>query len=275
MKRQEDYLVACLLDFFRHIENESKWFHAAKVALNQVERMANVSSTNLDKSFVFFASKLKNNISPASLRFFAHECLSRAAKTKIIREPSVTTPMQVSQAYLRKKARQNISKSLSGGHSESASVLRAANSLRAESSEKKSSERRAKKINNHPLRDTLEVLNTNERKLPKEDIRNHLINLKNFTNNNNKQQGVLFGVLKKAQAFSTANLHELLGDELFHLCRPLGFLDKNDTTVLIEVPSSAHLHALTYKKLNILRALKQDPSFIKARWIKFKVKSTW
>jgi len=275
MKRQEDYLVACLLDFFRHIENETKWFQAAKIALNQVERMANVSSTKLDKSFVFFASKLKNNISPSSLRFFAHECLSRAAATRTIREAPVTSTTPVSSAYLRKKAQKDITKSLSVGHSESAAVVRAANSLRAERVDKKSAERLSKKINSHPLRDTLEVLNTTDKKLAKEDIRNHLINLKNFTNNNNKQQGVLFGVLKKAQAFSTAHLHELLGDDLFHLCRPLGFLDKNDTTIVIEVPSSAHLHALTYRKLDILRALKQDPSFVKARWIKFKVKSTW
>jgi hypothetical protein len=274
MKRQEDYLVASLLDFFRHIENETKWFQAAKIALNQVERMANLNASPLEKSFIFFASKLKNNISPASLRFFAHECISRAAKIRLITAPCDSVPMQTSSAYLRKKARHNITKSLSTGHSESASILRAANSLRAESAHTKLVERRAQKIHNHPLRDTLEALNTNTKKIAKEDIRNHFINLKNFTSNN-KQQGVLFGILKKAQAFNTSHLHELLGDELFHLCRPLGFLDKNDTTIIIEVPSSAHLHALTYRKLDILRALKQDPCFNKARYIKFKIKSTW
>lgn len=273
-KRQEDYLVANLLDFFRSIENESKWFHAAKIALNQIERTTNLTATKLDKRFIFFASKLKNNISVASLRLFAQECLASAIKTKVIRIDDQNSH-KASSANLRKKASRAISNSLSDGHSHSAAVLRAANSLKRDSSDEQIFAQRATKIKNHPLHATLEVLNTNQKRTAKEDIRNHLLNLKNFKTSRNPQQGILLNILKKAQSFSVNHLHQLLGDELFHLCRPLGFLDQNDTTVVVEVPSNAHLHALTYRKNEILMALRKDNNFIKARFIKFKVKGGW
>jgi phenylalanyl-tRNA synthetase alpha subunit len=276
MKSSEDYLVASLLDFFRKPENETNYYQAAKIALNQVERMAHISSCNLEKRFLFFASRLKNNVCPATLRLFAQSCLLSAEKIKLIKNQAVSETTNLkSSANLRKKALKDIAQALSKGHSENAAVVRAANNLKSEQVTFKLSEQKAKKIQHHPLRDTLEVLNSHHKKLAQEDIRNKLLNLKNYTSKNNSSEGVLFTILKKAQAFSNTNLHSLLGDNLFHLCRPLGFLDKNDTTVVIEVPSSAHLHALTYKKLEILRALKRDPNFGRARFIKFQVKNSF
>jgi hypothetical protein len=79
-------------------------------------------------------------------------------------------------------------------------------------------------------------------------------------------------VLKKAQAFSMMRLHYLMGDELFFLCRPLGFLDRFENTILIEVPTSSHLNALVYKKFEILKALKADAIFKNAQNIRFVVR---
>jgi hypothetical protein len=276
MKKQEDYLVASLLDFFRDSENEEKWAHAAKIALNQIERMAQVSSSNLNKRFLYFATHLKNNISPSTVRAFAQACFDYACKSQVLKSHTMQAkPLEsrINPAFLRRKAKEDLKRSFALGHSEPVALMRAAQSLRSEEINNKDALKRAQKISNHPLASALEILNTSHAKVAKEDIRNKLLNLKRFTNKFNSHEGKLFNILKKAQSFSLSHLHALLGDELFYRCRPLGFLDKNDLTIVIEVPSSAHLHELSYRKQDILRALKQDDHFRKARFIKFIIKN--
>lgn len=270
LKRQENYLVANLLDFFRNPENEDKWLKAAKMAISLFQR-SQISSPRLDKRVFFLANQLKNNISAASLRLFAEECLKSTHKIPrgqdFDQEGSKKKPIN-----LQRKALKDIKVSLETGHSEQAALTRAAYSLAKEKRAEEQKERQQLLIKNHPLREIFEV-HSNNKALPREDIRNKLLNLKNYTSHNNPGQGVLFGILKKAQAFSLYRIHNLLGDELFFLCRPLGFVDKNEQIIEVEVPSSAHMNALTYRKLEILKALKADPTFKRAQNIKLKVRS--
>lgn len=83
----------------------------------------------------------------------------------------------------------------------------------------------------------------------------------------------MLSVLKKAQVFGANTIHDLLGDELFFLCRPIGFFDAKEEIVLVEVASHAHMNAMAFRKLEILRALKKDSAFIKANQVRFKISS--
>jgi hypothetical protein len=269
IKRHQDYLVANLLDFFRTIDNENKWMNAVKIALNQIERTRNAPVDKLEKKFSFLANRLKNNISPSSIRDFACECVLAAVKNGMLKAEQKSDPLVLPKKSLDKKVQRDLFQALGSGCSESSAINRAANNLWQEKLEHQRAEQRTKMIDHHPLKDTLSTLGTGQKPLAREDIRNHLLRLKKTPSQ--KGGGMLFNVLKKAQSFSALRLHQLLGDELFFLCRPLGFLDQKDETVIVEVPSNAHMHALTYRKLEILRALKNDPCFEKTKTIRFKI----
>lgn len=266
LDRQIDYLVAILIDFFRDPRSEAQYLSAAKIALNQVARAKAQPVDNLEKRFLFFASRLKNNISPMSIRSFAKSCID--ASDKSLGKPSpkiLETPKQ-----LKKKAYQEIALAIARGESQETALNRAAHQLVRFKKKQDAAERKVRMAEEHPLSETFSALNSHSSKMPKEDIRQHLLNLKRKTESGS-DQGRLFGLLKKAQAFSAPRVHALLGDELFFLCKPLGFLDRADQILLVEVPTSAHLHALTYRKLEVLMALKKDDNFRAVKNIRFKV----
>lgn len=267
-----DYLVANLLDFFRDPRVAHLFFEAAKIALAQVSRMSAQKTKTLEKRYLFFASRLKDNLSPGSLRKFAQECLESAESLGII-DHFEEKDIKENPLSLQKKAQKELSSSLAQGYSEGSALERAANVLINIKREQDKSLYLQKLVNDHPLKDTLSVLRTTA-KLPKEDIKNQLLKLKNRPTKARPENGVLFNVLKRAQAFSISNLHRLLGDELFFLCRPLGFLDQQSSIVIVEVPSSAHLHVLTYRKLEIVELLKKDPAFYALKNLQIKVKNS-
>lgn len=264
LNRQIDYLVASLIEFFRDPRSEMRYLEAAKIAQNQMDR-AGVKE-NLEKRFIFFASRLRNNLSHLSIRSFAKECVESSYRAAILAEPK---KLPDPQKVLKRRAYKEVAEALSLGYSQVSALNRAAHQLAKEKHRQNLEERKAKVVANHPLNHTLTALNSLSSRVPKEDIRNHLLNLNRKESSSN--EGKLFGLLKKAQAFSAPKMHALIGDELFFLCKPLGFLDKNDQTLLVEVPTSAHLHALTYRKLELLMALKKDETFRFAKNIRFKV----
>jgi hypothetical protein len=262
--RQIEYLVASLIDFFRDPKREERYFEAAKIALNQVNRGLNIK-TNLEKRFLFLASRLKNNINPLSIRTFAKDCLNFS---------NTPVPPKIDQQKLYKRAKKEVALAIALGHSEEMALNMAANKLIKEKSRAELLEKKTIMAETHPLNLVLSALNSLDKKVAKEDIRNHFLNLKRTVDNSSKD-GKLFSLLKKAESFSPAKIHALLGDELFFLCKPLGFIDKNDQTLLIEVPTNAHLHALTYRKLDIILSLKKDANFSSVKNIKFKVISVF
>lgn len=264
---QIEYLMAHLLDYFRDPKMESRFTQAAKIALNQVS-LSLGNASPLERRFLYYAGKLKNNISPQSLRYFAEECLSSCAHMgdEEVKQPSL------SLKALRKKAHTDLSLSLAAGHSQEAAIQRAANELIKKKNQSEQTDRVHKMANSHPLKDVLLACNIGQRHLAKEDIKQHFLRL--TRNPTPEKNGVLFGLLQKAQAFSVPRLHRLLGDDLFFLCRPLGFMDSQQSIIIVEVPTNAHLHALTYRKLDILRGLRKDAAFRSVRTIRFKVTHT-
>ncbi len=266
----QDFLTANLLDFFRTIENEDKWMQAAKIVVNQIERCSQQSSSYLENKILFLAHRLKNNVSHISIRQFANDAISAALKLGIVKgekkAPSPNAPRN-----LERKATKEIAQAINTGCLDASAAQRAANVLWKQKIESLKMEQQKSAIEKHPLKDVLSVLAHHSTPLAKEDIRNHFLRLQKKTTTTTSPKGKLFSLLEKAQAFSSVYIHKLLGDELFFLCRPIGFLDMKEEIVVIDVPSNAHLHLLSYRKLEILRALKKDPTFFKTKSLRFKV----
>lgn len=253
-----EYLTATLLDFFRSPKNEDRYVEAARIALNQISRSSNQSVEKLEKRYLFFASALKNNLSTVAIREFSSKCIEAAKKTRHLSKAE-EKPF-VTRRSLQKKALGDVAQALASGHSQQAAIHRAANQLIRQQRAQRAQDRLSAMIESHPLKDAFVALDV-KMTLAKEDIRQQLLRLPRRSHRCSNGSGVLFGLLEKAKAFAPARLHQLLGDELFFLCRPTGFLDPQSTTIVVEVPSSAHLHALTYRKLEIITALKKDDHF--------------
>jgi hypothetical protein len=263
-----DYLVANLLDFFRKPSHENKFFEAAHIAVAHVSKISSDKEAQiLSKRYLFFSSKLKNNLSSVSIRSFASDCLESAIKIGLLEDKSI----EISTQALHKKAKLELSQSLASGHSEASAIHRAANVLLKAKRARDAKEKIKNLAMRHPLKEVLEISTMNDRPLAKEDIKNHLLKLKTPSS---EYQGVLYRLLERTQAFSTYRLHALLGDELFFLCRPLGFLDEPATILVVEVPTSAHLYALTYRKMEIIRLMKRDLTFRNVKMLRFKVASS-
>lgn len=116
--------------------------------------------------------------------------------------------------------------------------------------------------------DILSLPPVKKAQLPKEDIRSHLFHYLNGSENKNS----LSNVLSKALPFQSELLLELLGADLFKLAQPVGYADKNERILLLEVASSAQAHLLTFRKGEYLARLKKHESFKKLQSIRFRIK---
>lgn len=262
MNEHLEYLIANLIDHYRCEKNQKFWYSAAKMAIAHIFRITNNHNDIPQKKIAFLASRLKNNITPKSIRYFAQECFLEIEKKDLLRKESFPkSPAKNSPKKLIKLAEQEVNNLLIDGRSNEEAIARAANSLLKKDKRHKISPTTASK--NHPLSEVINATSSNKI-IPKEDIRSKLINLGNNKNH-------LLNLLSKAQAFSSVRLHRLLGDEMFFYCKPLGFQAANGETVIVEVPTTAHMHLLTYKKLDILRSLRRDSAFINTKNIKFKL----
>ena len=269
-RQRTEYLVASLLDYFRDPRSESSYYHAANIATGQLRRDVSKRMEKAQKRFLFLARMLKDNISPASIRNFASSCIDWTYDGHFEKKSKVKDgPM--TQALVHRVAKKEMRSALSCGHSPESSVNRVANELIKRKRNREFQNSLMQVAARHPLKSTLFLTGVLGERLAKEDIRNHLLSLKSVNRAQNNSGGKLFELLLRAQAFSPQRSHELLGDDLFFLCKPLGFLDQNSSVILIEVPTSAHLHALTYRKSEIIRALKKDKAFSRACNIRFRV----
>lgn len=93
--------------------------------------------------------------------------------------------------------------------------------------------------------------------LPKQDIRGLI--LKNS----------LADLLKKASCFSPDVLSAALGEDFSKVLKPVGFTDKAQKVVLIEVRSSSVAHEMSFRKPEILRRLRQLKEFEQVTDIRF------
>ncbi len=78
-------------------------------------------------------------------------------------------------------------------------------------------------------------------------------------------------LLRDASSFSEALIRPALGEELWGLCRPVGFADARRARVLVEVPSSAAAHTLSMRKRELVQRLCRVPGLDRVDDVRFSV----
>jgi len=259
----ENYLVANLIEAFRILNPEKYWHRAPKIAKDQLSRFSS-DKKDLLNHFENLAIPLRERIDHLSLRDFAHQSIMLTKRFGFFD----TKKLAPDDKNHLTNAKANIQRALFEGYCEKTAILRAANELLQKDREQKREIFRQNELKSHPLREVL-FLSENI-KIAKEDVRYHLLNLKRTSG---KNQSVLFEILIKTRIFSPHHIHHLLGDELFFLARPKGFLDRSEETIVIEVVSPAHQTIVSFRKMEIINRLKADKAFVKIKNIWFNIKA--
>lgn len=238
---------------------------AANIAFYHFRAQNHKNAIIFKKALLCEAYKLKLPFTNLSINEFSMQVIDIAIRYQIF-----TIDNYFNDNQLKKNARSTITWLLNEGYPQNNVAQKAALILHKKRKKLHNSYINEEFLEKHPLKNILSL--PSKEALAKEDIRYKLLHLKNSTHiKDNKNK--LYQVLAKASAFCVSNIHKLLGDELFSLCRPLGFVDKNETLVLIEVVNSTILYKLTYRKLEIINLLKKDDAFSNAKNIKFVLKS--
>ncbi|MBN4077384.1 DUF721 domain-containing protein [Sulfobacillus acidophilus] len=117
-------------------------------------------------------------------------------------------------------------------------------------------------LRNDPLSSILSIPKSANVEIPKYDIRVHLLASMNSSFGN---------LLRKAAPFAETNMRRILGNELYNKGKPVGFADKNERTLLIEVKSPGHAQLMSFRKTEILQKLKKSKNFQSILDIRFTV----
>lgn len=118
-----------------------------------------------------------------------------------------------------------------------------------------------------PLRTLLDLPTHGTVRLPKNDVRTHLVKARTKSG---EARG-LPDLLRRASRFSERTLRPVLGEELWGLCRPVGFGDKRGRIVTVEVDNSALAQEVSMRKRELLSRLRTAPGFENARDVRFRV----
>lgn len=118
-----------------------------------------------------------------------------------------------------------------------------------------------------PLRDLLDLPSRGAVRLPPHDIRLHMANV--LSRKGSKSELPL--LLRKAARFSEKTLRPALGEELWGLCRPVGFADPRYRVLIVQVTSSVLAHEVSLRKRELLHRLQAVPGFEEVRDVRFKV----
>jgi hypothetical protein len=110
----------------------------------------------------------------------------------------------------------------------------------------------------HPLAQLLELPNGKRARTTPQDIKRHLT----------KQDATLF---EKALPFAPHLWQQALGENLSSWIKPLGFADRHEQVVLIEVDSAARAHDLSFYKADLLYRIRTIPGLTNVRDFRFRV----
>ncbi len=105
-----------------------------------------------------------------------------------------------------------------------------------------------------PLRSLLDLPQHGRLRLPPRDVRGAIARVA-------ADDAVLGDTLRKAARFARHILQPALGDELWVLCRPVGFADKAETRVLIATDSSLSAQETQLRSRELVHRLRKTPGF--------------
>lgn len=114
-----------------------------------------------------------------------------------------------------------------------------------------------------PLRSVLDVPVKGRVVLPKTDVRARIAAAAHGT--------ALGDVLRQAARFSEDHLRPALGEELWAIARPVGFADKAESRVLVEVRSAMAAHEVQLRSQELTHRLRALPGFDKVHGTKIVV----
>lgn len=114
---------------------------------------------------------------------------------------------------------------------------------------------------NCPLAHVLNVDSKDKAILSHDDIRTHM--LKSSIRTRYKEKSQLLSILTQAAPFAEKLLVETLGPNTYKRFKPVGYADREGTTLLIEISSSADAYEFNFHKNEILKKLKNHPGFEK------------
>lgn len=114
-----------------------------------------------------------------------------------------------------------------------------------------------------PLRVLLDVPARGRVALPKQDVRARIAHAANGT--------ALGGVLRQAARFAEEVVRPVIGEELWALCRPVGFADKAETRVLVEVRSAMVAHEVQLRSQELVHRLQLLTPFARLQGVKLVV----
>ena len=114
-----------------------------------------------------------------------------------------------------------------------------------------------------PLRAMLDVALHGRVALPKNDVRNKIAVAADAT--------PLGAVLRQAARFSEDLIRPAVGEELWSICRPVGFADKAETRVIVEVRSTTLAHETQLRSQELVHKLKKLAPFAQLTGIKLVV----
>lgn len=110
-----------------------------------------------------------------------------------------------------------------------------------------------------PLRAVLHLPSRGRVWLPKADLRTRIAQ---------SAHGTAFGAaLQQAARFAEEPMRSALGEELWALARPVGFADRSETRVLVEVASSAAAHEAQLRSRELVATLRTLPGLDRVKGI--------
>jgi hypothetical protein len=127
-------------------------------------------------------------------------------------------------------------------------------------------QRRLDVDDNDPLRGLFDLPSDGPVRLPRHDLRVHLTG-----SVRTRGKSGLPDLLRKAARFSEKVLRPALGEELWGMCRPVGFGDRHGRRVVVEVHSSALAHEVSMRQRELLHRLQAVPGFSQVKEVRFSV----
>jgi hypothetical protein len=110
---------------------------------------------------------------------------------------------------------------------------------------------------NDPLRSSLALPVKGAAVMDRREVRHHML--------------TLAPLLRQAGAFAPDALEDALGEELWALCRPVGFTDAKHTSLLVKVPSAAFANEVQMRTPELLARVQRVAGLQQVRSVRFVV----
>lgn len=259
----------------RHVESGRafSWSDAADMALVQVARPGRPGAQltpqmreTLRQHFMLLTHDLST---PAESKPLMHFC-QRAAEAALARVPRPRHPgarLRDPSLSMQEMVKAALFAEWSQAVDDDDLVRRALTRALRERRKSRRHLRRLQLESQDPLRSLLGLPEGSAVFLPWRDLRLHLASARNRAG----QDQALPGLLRQAARFSERTLRPALGEELWAICLPVGFVDPRMTRVSVQVRSSALAHEVSMRRVELLARLRQVPGFEQVRDIRFLV----